>query len=222
MFTPTFRSRCACADISAGCARVQAEPRDCAAQPAALLPLGCWRWWNWATGRERDYAPWSSRTSRDRVHKDRCAGLHDDEELALVLIDIVDRADMGMVQGRCSTGFPSKTIDSLVVPGKLFREEFQRHRATQPGVLGLIDDTHSSATQLLKDSKVQNGLSDHNRRRSLLLAGHVRPRLLASQPKLTPCPWILWAYTQEECPRNFIPERPVLQLRVSGQTDDVG
>ena len=51
--------------------------------------------------------------------------------------------------------------------------------------------------------------------------GHVRPRLLASQTKLTPCPWILRVYTEEGCPHNFIPERPVLQLRVSGQSDDV-
>jgi hypothetical protein len=68
---------------------------------------------------------------------------------------------MWMVQSRCGSGFPSKTIDSLMIPGKLFREEFQRHRATQPGVLGFIDDTHSSAAQLFQDSKVRNGLADH-------------------------------------------------------------
>src|SRR6267154_5337523 len=90
-----------------------------------------------------------------------------------------------MVQGRCGTGFPSKTIHSLAVSGKLFREEFQRHRAAQTGVLGFVDDTHSSATQLLKDSKMQNGLSDHNKR-GLLLAGHVRPGPLASQTKMDP------------------------------------
>jgi len=63
-----------------------------------------------------------------------------------VLIDGVDRADMGVVQGRCRTGFPPKTIDSLVVPGKLFGEEFQRHGATETGVLGSVDYTHPSAT----------------------------------------------------------------------------
>src|SRR5437899_2882189 len=88
-----------------------------------------------------------------------------------------------MIQGRCGTSFPPKTIHSLVVSGKLFGEEFQRHRAAQAGVLGFVDDTHSTATQLLKDSKVRNGLSDHNTR-NLLLAGHVRPGPLASQTKI--------------------------------------
>ena len=109
----------------------------------------------------------------------------------------------------------------MVVPGKFFGEEFQRHRATQPGVLGLIDDAHSSLAQLLKDSKMRNGLSDHDWRRSLLLAGHVRPWPLASQTTATASPSILRAYPQELCPRNFLPERLVLQLRVSGQDDDV-
>src|SRR5882672_11318648 len=82
-----------------------------------------------------------------------------------------------MVQSRRGAGFSSKSIHRMVVPGKLFGEEFQRHRATQPGVLGLIDDAHSSLAQLLKDSKMRNGLSDHDWRRSLLFAGHVRPWL---------------------------------------------
>src|SRR3989442_1162283 len=85
----------------------------------------------------------------------------------------------------------------MVVPGKFFGEEFQRHRATQPGVLGLIDDAHSSLAQLLKDSKMRNGLSDHDWRRSLLLAGHVRPWPLASQTTATPNPWFPLTYCQE-------------------------
>src|SRR2546426_4704538 len=109
----------------------------------------------------------------------------------------------------------------MVVPGKFFGEEFQRHRATQPGVLGLIDDAHSSLAQLLKDSKMRNGLSDHDWRRSLLLAGHVRPWPLASQTTATPNPWFPLTYCQRECPPNIPRERMVLQLRVSAQDDDV-
>jgi hypothetical protein len=59
----------------------------------------------------------------------------------------------------------------MVVLGKLFRQEFQRYRATQPSVLGLIDDAHSSLAQLLKDSKVRNGLSDHDKQEELALGG---------------------------------------------------
>src|SRR5260370_1481661 len=109
----------------------------------------------------------------------------------------------------------------MVVPGKLFGEEFQRHRATQASVLGLIDDAHSSLAQLLKDSKMRNGLSDHNWRRSLLLAGHVRLWPLASQTKAAPSPWIPLAYPKEKRLGNMLPERLVLEARVSAQDDDV-
>src|SRR2546422_11288235 len=105
----------------------------------------------------------------------------------------------------------------MVVPGKFFGEEFQRHRATQPGVLGLIDDAHSSLAQLLKDSKMRNGLSDHDWRRSLILAGHDRPWPLASQTKATPNTWFTLTYYQRESPPNIPLERMVLQLRKSGK-----
>src|SRR5258708_22460115 len=121
-----------------------------------------------------------------------------------------------MVQGRSGTSFPSKTIDSLVVSGKLFGEKFQRHQTTQAGVFGFVDDTHSSATQLLKNSKVRNGLSDHNGRRSLLLAGHVRPRPLASQSQTDLRPWVLWAYFQAGGPPHFLPAHLVWGSERSG------
>src|SRR6266478_436835 len=58
-------------------------------------------------------------------------------------------------------------------------------------------------------------------RRSLLLAGHVRPGPQASQTKIDPSPWILWAYPKKGCQRSFLPERILLEARVSGQDDDV-
>src|SRR5258708_30386863 len=121
-----------------------------------------------------------------------------------------------MVQGRSGTSFPSKASDSLVVSGKLFGEKFQRHQTTQAGVFGFVDDTHSSAAQLLKNSKVRNGLSDHNGRRSLLLAGPVRPRPVASQSQTDLRPWILGAYLQARWQPNFLPVRLVLGARWSG------
>jgi hypothetical protein len=55
-----------------------------------------------------------------------------------------------------------KTIDGLAIPGKFGREELQRHHAAKPGVLRLIYDTHATATQLRKNSKMRDGLTDHN------------------------------------------------------------
>src|SRR5262245_36553585 len=74
-----------------------------------------------------------------------------------------------------------KTIDGLAIPGKFGREELQRHHAAQPGVLRLIHHTHATAAQLRKNSKMRDGLTDHNGKKNLLLAGHVRLARLASQ-----------------------------------------
>ncbi len=40
-------------------------------------------------------------------------------------------------------------------------QELQGHIAAQPGVLGLVDHTHPTATQFLCDFIVGDGLADH-------------------------------------------------------------
>jgi hypothetical protein len=51
--------------------------------------------------------------------------------------------------------------------------------------------------------------------------GHARPGPQASQTKIDPSPWILWAYPAKECKRGFLAGHLVLEARVSGQNDDV-
>ena len=46
-------------------------------------------------------------------------------------------------------------------------EELQRHHAAELGILGLIDDTHAAAAQLLQDAIVRNGLANHARNQPL-------------------------------------------------------
>ena len=57
--------------------------------------------------------------------------------------------------------FLRKPLQGLAVLGKLLRQELQGHIAAQPGVLGLVDHTHTTATQLLCDFVVGDGLADH-------------------------------------------------------------
>ncbi len=87
--------------------------------------------------------------------------LHDDEGLAFVIADVVDGADVGMIECRGRSGLPLETIQCLFVLGKLFRQKFQGHIAAQAGVLSLVDHTHPTATQFLCDFVVGDGLADH-------------------------------------------------------------
>src|SRR2546427_7003511 len=86
---------------------------------------------------------------------------HDDERLTVLLSDLMDRADVGMVQGGSSASLTSEPFQSLRVLGYVLWQEFQRDEAPKLGVLGFIDHAHPPATQLLDDAVVRDGLADH-------------------------------------------------------------
>src|ERR1700730_40471 len=87
--------------------------------------------------------------------------LHGDERLAALLANVVNRADVGMVESRRGLRFTLKTGKSLGVFGDFIWQELQCHETMQSGVLSLIDHTHPAAPELLHDAVVRNGLADH-------------------------------------------------------------
>jgi hypothetical protein len=84
-----------------------------------------------------------------------------DKCTAILLADVVNRADIWMVQSRSSLGFAAKALERLGVLGQFFREEFESDKTVEPGVFSLVDHTHPPAAQLLDDAIVRNGLADH-------------------------------------------------------------
>jgi len=68
---------------------------------------------------------------------------------------------LGIFSDRWGTSFSLETLQGLAIVGKFLRQELQGHIATQPGVLGLVDHTHSSTTKFLCDFVVGDGLTDH-------------------------------------------------------------
>ena len=108
----------------------------------------------------------------DLLDRERAAGeaalerlpleqLHRDEGAPLVLVRVVDRADVRVVEGRGRARLALEALDGLAVPGQLVRQELERHRAAQARVLGLVDDTHAAAADLLEDPVVGEGFADH-------------------------------------------------------------
>jgi hypothetical protein len=51
--------------------------------------------------------------------------LHHDEGVAFVLPDVVNRADVGMIERRGSPRFTSESFQGLLVSGKVVRQELQ-------------------------------------------------------------------------------------------------
>jgi len=56
----------------------------------------------------------------------------------LDFINFVNRANVGMVQGRGSASFAAETLDALMILSYLVWQEFQGHEAAQAYVLGLV------------------------------------------------------------------------------------
>ncbi len=87
--------------------------------------------------------------------------LHDEEGRAFPLADVMQGADVGMVQGGGGAGLALEALESLTVRRVPFGEELQGDGATEPSVLGLVDDAHAPAAKLLKNPVVGNRPADH-------------------------------------------------------------
>src|SRR5262249_19049858 len=70
---------------------------------------------------------------------------HSDEGLAVFFADIMNGANVGMIQCRCSLGLTPESLKCLGGIGEVFRKEFQCDKAVKAGILGLVDHTHSAA-----------------------------------------------------------------------------
>ncbi len=66
-----------------------------------------------------------------------------------MLPNLIDGADIGMVQGGSCLRFPLKPGQRLGVFGYRIRQKLQGDKAAQGYVLSLIDHTHAAAAKLL-------------------------------------------------------------------------
>ena len=85
---------------------------------------------------------------------------HDHELLPVVLTDVVQRADVGMAEGRDDARFAQEAIHRLRIAAGLDGQQLDGDVATETGVLGLIHHAHTAAAQLRDDAVVGNGAAD--------------------------------------------------------------
>ena len=86
---------------------------------------------------------------------------HRDEQLAVVLVNLVDGADVGVIEGGDGASLVDEARLVLLVLQRVGPEEFQGDRTPQPGVLGLVNHTHAAFAQLFGDSVVGDDSADH-------------------------------------------------------------
>ena len=70
--------------------------------------------------------------------------LHHDKAAAIVLADVVNGADVRMIQAGSRLRFALKAFERLRAASQIFGEEFERHGTLEAHVLGLIDLAHAA------------------------------------------------------------------------------
>ena len=71
--------------------------------------------------------------------------LHGNERAAFEFADIVNSADVRMIERRGGAGFAAEPLDGLGVLGNVVGKEFQGNATTEAGVGGFVDHAHSTA-----------------------------------------------------------------------------
>ena len=75
--------------------------------------------------------------------------------------NVVDGADIGMIQRGCGLGLALKTRQGLRVSRDFIGQELQGDEAMQPRVLSLVNHTHPAAAEFFNDAVVRDGRADH-------------------------------------------------------------
>src|SRR5579859_2078548 len=93
--------------------------------------------------------------------------LHGDERPPMLVIDLIDRADVRVVQGRSGLGFALEAVERLRIFSYLVRKELEGDEAAEFYILGFVDHAHAAAAQSFQNPVVRDGLADHAYRRNL-------------------------------------------------------
>ncbi len=85
---------------------------------------------------------------------------HDDEDAAVVFLDVVDGADVRMVEGGGGASFSLEALEGLWILGDVVGKKFQGYETAEFGVFGFVNDTHSAAAEFFDDAVIGDGLAD--------------------------------------------------------------
>jgi len=88
--------------------------------------------------------------------------LHGDERFAVLVVDFVDGADVGVIEGRRRLRLPLKAGQGLGVFCDVIGEKLQGDKAVEGHVLGLVDHAHAAAAKFFYDVVVRDGPPDHS------------------------------------------------------------
>src|SRR5215469_3092141 len=103
---------------------------------------------------------------------------HHDEKPAVVLVNLVNRADTRVIESGRGASFALEALDGLGIASNFVRQEFEGDKAAQSGVLGLVHNAHAAAAKLFEDAVVGQRAANHEWSSPLCrILGCVLPRV---------------------------------------------
>ena len=107
--------------------------------------------------------------------------LHHEKRQAVVLADVVHRADVRVIQRGRRARLALKSLGGDRILQQLRGEELDGDLASEAGVFGAIDHTHTALANLVDDSVMGDSLADH-RRAKLPMVGRAVTAVKNSAP----------------------------------------
>src|SRR5215469_3406219 len=115
------------------------------------------------------------RKREERIHLKRLARnavlerhpfekLHHDKGLPVMLADLVDGADVRMIECRRCPRLAAESFERLPVRGYALGQELDRDKASEFGIFGLEDDAHTAPAKFFHDPVVRYGGAKHEER----------------------------------------------------------
>ena len=81
-------------------------------------------------------------------------------QLVTLFADLVNGADVRMIEGGRRTRLSVETLQSPRVSRQIVGKKLQRNEAAKLSVLSFINNAHAAAPELLEDAVVRDGLAD--------------------------------------------------------------
>ena len=85
---------------------------------------------------------------------------HCDKGAAVVFADVVDGADVGMIQRGGGACFTFEAFERLWVVGEIVGEKFEGDEAAEARVFGFVDHAHSATAEFFDDAVMRDCLAD--------------------------------------------------------------
>jgi hypothetical protein len=89
--------------------------------------------------------------------------LHSDEGLSVLLTDVVNDADIGMIESGSRPGLALEAGQGLRIAGHFIGKKLESDEAMQACVLSLVHHAHATTAELLENAVVRDSLVDHLR-----------------------------------------------------------